>query len=114
MDHFLESHLPHGLQFMRCNHNAGGATDDIGYPEEVVVTIPAGTDPKHTIKITDEQKAFLEEDKEFKKLLALKKFGIRWVNAIPSRMLSDGERMDEMRRMLNDKNAEIARLKAGQ
>jgi hypothetical protein len=112
MDYYLESHLPHALQFMRCKHNEDGATNDVGYPEEVVVTIPAGTDPKHVVKLNDAQKAFLEEDKEFKKLLTLNKFGIRWVNAMPSRMLSESERMEEMKRKINEQNAEIARLKA--
>lgn len=112
MEYYLESHLPHALQFMRCNHNDNGGTDDVIYPEEVVATIPAGTDPKHVVKLNEMQKEFLEKDKEFNKLLKLSKFGIRWVNAMPSRMLSENERMEEMKRKINEQNAEIARLKA--
>ena len=113
MDYYLESHLPHALQFMKCKQNAEGATDDVGYPDEIVATLPAGTDPKHVIKLNEEQKAFLEKDKEFSKLLKLNKFGIRWVNAMPSRMLSETERMEEMKRKINEQASEISRLKAG-
>jgi hypothetical protein len=113
MDYYLESHLPHALQFMRCNRNANGATDDVGYPEEVVVTIPAGTDPKHVVKLTAEQKEYLEGDAEFRKLIPLTKFGVRWISSMPSRMLSETERMEEMKRKINEQGAEIARLKAG-
>ena len=113
MEYYLESHLPHALQFMRCRQNAEGATDDVTYPEDVVVVIPAGTDPKHVAKITEEQREFLLKDKEFNKLVRLNKFGVRWVDRMPTRMLSDNERMDELKRKINEQGAEIARLKAG-
>jgi hypothetical protein len=113
MDYFLESHLPHALQFMVCKHNDIGETDDMLYPDDVMVTIPAGTDQRHVIKINEAQKAFLEEDKQFNKLLALNKGGVRWIDKIPSRMLDEKERLAEMQKKMQELQAENTRLKAG-
>jgi len=113
MDHFIESHLPHALQFMVCKHNENGETDDRLYPDEVAFTIPAGSDPKHVVKCSEEQKAFLEQDKQFKKLLELNKGGIRYIDKLPTIMLSEQERENELRKQINDLRAENAKLKAG-
>lgn len=114
MDYFVQSFLPHALQWRKCTKDANGAVVDNYVSEDIAVELPAGSSDKNVVKLTQEQHDFLMSDEQFPRLLTLAKGGVRFIDKLPHRMLDDKTRINDLTEQNRKLQAELAQAKATQ
>lgn len=112
MDYYVQSFLPHRLQWLKINRDKDGRIIPNYIDPEVMVELPAGSDDKNVIKITQEQYDFLNADVQFKSLLKINKGGVRFIDRMPSRMIDDKEKLASALSENAQLKAELAKLKS--
>lgn len=111
MDYYVQSFLPHKIQWLKIIRDNDGRIVPNYIDPDIMVELPAGSDDKNVVKITQEQYDFLNDDTQFKKLLTLNKGGVRFIDRMPSRMIDDKEKLNSALSENAQLKAELAKLR---